>query len=247
MRDQTRRSLMKLFAIVPGFIIGGAKSVFGNPTAGSPVATSDDHKRLGVQVMRFLNTAQLWQKVGAGGYALASELASSPAVRDLRDSDQAERHGIGNSLISSLSFDRDEIVPGWSLRLEVFSNRSGYIATIRDVSGPNGAVLSTDHSGVVFEGNPLQAGVGGVSASAAELRTMNGAQPIKASVNSSKTLLRLASITVAMINCCDYSCCDCQIACCHDCTCQCMDGYPGPGTKCWNCGCATCHWCCDIF
>jgi hypothetical protein len=125
METQNRRSILRALLTSSSFVFTGVKSLFGDPLTSSKRSTTDaGHRRIGLQVARFINTAQLWHHIKATKFALASELSESPAVKDLRDSEQAERHGIGASLIDSLSFGSSEIVPGWSWNLKVLPDLS---------------------------------------------------------------------------------------------------------------------------
>jgi hypothetical protein len=245
-----RRTLLKALAAAPAFLVTGAKSVWGASTTG---ITDVQHKFPGVQLARFMNTAQLWHKNLTGSYALLSELHGSPAVAELRASKQAEQHGLGASLIEILSFDSTEILPGWSWHLKVASDRSGYFFMAQSTNPNISAAFSTDQSGGIYEGRPLDSmELSSSRFGFEEFRNRTGALPIGAlPARGARAVLKLASLTAAMFNCCDWGCCQCSqraYPCCSDCTCQCMDGYPGGGVKCLACGLiGCCLWCCDIY
>jgi hypothetical protein len=235
MGSQTRRGLLKFLASTPALFVVGAKPLF----ATSQNAATNPAKLPAVQVLRFLNTAQHWHKNIMQSYALSTELAASPAVRELGESDEAEGRGMGASYIKLLNFSSKEILPGWLWDLRVSQDRSGYVLTVQSATDPATA-FSTTNEGLIFEGKPI-ANIG------SEIPL--DAKPLPATNLSGVNALsrRLASMTLLMFDCRWYQCSQCtDYPCCTDCTCQC--GSIGiAGVKCWNCGCDSCRWCCDIY
>ena len=226
---------MKTLAAAPAFLAAGSKSLFGMTTS----TPADPQKLVGVHFLRFLNTAQHWHRNVAKVYALPSELSDSPGVKELRDSEEAEKRGLGATYIATVNFASKEIVPGWRWDLQVSPDRSGYFITAQSMK-EGGIAFSTTNQGLIFEGKPI-AGVGN--------SLPHEYTPLAAVSGNGMSAIskRLASLTLLMFDCSLFQCSQCStFPCCTDCTCQCMQGQV-IGAKCWNCGCQGCIWCCDIY
>jgi hypothetical protein len=245
MEKQNRRRLLQVLATAPGFLVAGVKSVLAGTQAPSNQTNADyPHRYVGVSVVRLLNTAQAWHRNAGGAYAGLPELHNSSALQRLRDWDEAERVGIGKTLIDSLNFDSDEIVPGWALKFHLFEDRAGYFMTLKDLTKTPTTVFSTDHIGLIYEGVPLPGSKVNLDSitDLEEFKLRSNLRPLAASPHRNKAVLQFVTRTLTMFACL-VGCQSCSDPpCCHSCGCTCMDS--NIDQLCVNCGCESCYWCC---
>lgn len=125
----TRRSLIKSLLASP-FI-----SWF-SPTKPNVGANRDlERLSLAFNMLRFVDTAEHWHRDAFGDYVRPTTLAQSPVIDRLAHSERAEKMGVGQSLLSSVSLTNPEVIPGWELRLRIRrgekSGDESFVAIIR--------------------------------------------------------------------------------------------------------------------
>jgi hypothetical protein len=237
-----RRSAVQALLSMP--IVGRAISAFQL----SPGAEQGG-RDLAVQVMRMVNTAEQWHQSEFGGYVGIHDLIESPALARLRGDEVAEKAGIGASLLSRVSLEGPEVLPGWGLGVWLRpdaaekKDTNGYVAAVWESSGENGHGFASDDSGRIYEGSaawgsvyhaqprsvqdllPRATPLGGGPAGGPVRRALGG-------------LLKQAMfLTVAFQPATLFCCCPCLPAQCYQCPATC--GCCGSG---YNCGCGSCVW-----
>lgn len=250
-----RRSIFKSVLALPIVSwIGGAASR----------AESDDDakaKRLAFDVLRFVNTAETWQKDKYGKYLPVRELMQSPVIQAIADDKRAEAARIGPSLISKLSINGPQIIPGWELQLKVCPagnerKRDDYIVVIRSQKSEDGMV--TSRSGLVSSimnlpvdqatlfheafGDTIELPKPPVASNPSRFRTL--ARGILGALAS----FELTTVAFAQTQGCNWPNDQCVEAC-GTCCCNTTGGgapmccNSGTGS-CIDMGCLGCVWCC---
>jgi hypothetical protein len=234
----TRRDAIKQF-----FSFAATLGVFPAAAQG-PEEAAHEHRRLGIRALRFLNTAEHWNRDRAGKFVPFRDLAGSPAIAELRTNKRAIMKGIGSALIDDLRFDEEVIVPGWRLNLAVTEGGGGYEAVLEDLSPFRVGNMSTDTAGRILSDNPT-----GKQAVAVRPRS----RPMMRAVAYVTSIGFAQGCGSVPYRCdpfsefgCWYSglCCACVgDNCCVDCFSFCCNYYTAEGW-CVNCGCQGCIWDC---
>lgn len=126
----TRRSFFKKLGCLPLVAALHPARLLGDSAALGE--ESVQRQRLAVQVLRLINTAELWHSLDYGNYLDIKELKDSQAISKLHGSEKAEKIRLGRSLIDALAFEEKEIVPGWELDQHLSEDREGYVITLSD-------------------------------------------------------------------------------------------------------------------
>ncbi len=252
--DDRRTALKKLLTFSwLGATVGSADLEAATPQPSVPSAVQQ-HRYLGVQVLRFLNTAQVWTFQEVGRYLTASQLKGSPAVERMRTAEFLKAPGLGGKFIETLDLSGAEIASGWRLHLFVPEDRLQYIAVLENTSATHLGGFATDQRGVIVEldkaCNPAEV------AAIGSARDLPGARLAVAShQHGRRGGLRGATAYLASLSgaaaprdwCwwgCWGSCCACSdFVCCFDCTCHCQTSVTPP-LNCYSCGCASCIYAC---
>lgn len=224
------------------FLGGIATLPFLSPLSNALQASSAEPagKAGAVQAMRFLNTLQHWHRFDSGRFGSKADLLSSSALKRLIEDPAAEKDGIGKSLYSRLSFEGDEVVPGWGLRLLINENGDGYLITLK---GNGGTGLSTDERAIIYEGKMHGFSSSPISAVAA----LDNPVPMEPAHVGRASVLRRLSALVGLLSFAPFQYDDTQppLKKCTEfpcpCSCSCMESS---GPICRNCGCVQCVWCC---
>jgi hypothetical protein len=246
MASVSRRTVVQLLAAFPG--VARAISAF-QQSPGAGLGGRD----LAVQVLRMVNTAEQWHHTEFGSYVDIENLMESPALARLRADGVAEGFGIGASLLSQVSLEGTEVLPGW--RLDVWlrpeaaqeKDSNGYVAAVWDVSGENGYGLASDDSGRIYEGSAASG-----SSYLGEPRTVQDLLPHGAPLCGGPAggpvrralgglLEEAAFLTLGVQPATIQCCCPCGPPGCVNCpvSCSCCSGA---GTGGYNCGCGSCAW-----
>lgn len=128
-----RRTVLKKLFSLPWIASFGGSVVsadVGRRHDSSGVLQEAEHKKLGTQLMRFLNTAELWNRQMTGKYEELSRLKESKAVSEMRTAVETRMAGLGDAFTRNLAWNEDEIVPGWRLRVILAPDKSGYLAVL---------------------------------------------------------------------------------------------------------------------
>jgi hypothetical protein len=186
-------------------------------------AEEEEQKRqfVAVRILRLINTAEAWHFGSFNQYTDLENLQKSDALTRLLESEKAEEKGIGRSLYSTLCFDSDEIIAGWTLKLKVGDNGGSYALSLTDISGKSKVTFTSDNKGIIRGGKePVES-----------ISTWQ--QTSRRAVSFFKTIA-LGPLAAPQIGCCCFggSCC-CY---CPHCISHCF-------FNCYNCGCGSCVWC----
>lgn len=170
--------------------------------------------------------------------------------QELRDDEQAERAGIGRSLASQFSWDKEEIVAGWRLKFNLAPTGTSYSASLTNLNGATQSAFSTDDEGMIYEGKPLD-DVDRTPPANRASQLLTSAAPIRSRRRNlpGRFGLFLATFIVPQQDqmeveggctfCTEYPCA------CGRC-CSCSGGWDGTH-QCYNCGCESCVWCCCLY
>ena len=244
MAGSTRRSVVKRLLALP--LVGAiAKlNVFAaeDPARGLAGANEPQHPTdLAVYAIRFFNTAQLWYKGEHNHYASVEELLQSDSVKKLKSDKKAEEMGIGTSLIARIVDGNKLSVPGWKTRFVLSSDALAYKIELIDDSGRGLSTLSSDEKGVIYDSTETSSSPSGEANSAAgaisSMSDVGGHQNIMASFTAFVRTLAFGAVPAPQGGCHGKPPCFCAGSC---------QGGPIPG-QCYNCGCLSCVWCCNIF
>jgi hypothetical protein len=234
--SSSRRSVVKQLLALPWVVALGERVSSASPaTQKSPsgVVTPLDHRRSGVQLLRFLNTAELWHMKLTGKYATLPQLRQSEAVARMRVSPLTREPGLDAPYIDALDFDSPHPVPGWTLTLDLANDHQGYSATLLSSIDVEPKHLSTNQDGKIVGPEPP-----------AEAKRGPEARLVKAS-------LFLGAMTSpapprdwcwSCWGCCACSDNPCCFPSCNGCNCQ---PSAVTGLNCTNCGCS-CTWVCCV-
>ncbi len=245
--ESRRRSILKGFLAVPLVSTFKRLNAFGEPGDSSSVDINDpvyQQKFLAVRILRLVNTAEAWFKKEYGHYADLDQLNSSTTMKKFLESDKAETRGIGRTLHTQLQFNQDEIVPGWMLAHTIRQDLMGYVSLATPMDTKSFPSYSTDHKGIIFEGQAL-AGYTSPSLIVAANQALESGTPIKAGASASPDRLKsiLKSLAFAPHWICICRACT-QYPCCCDPCCACAQDCTACFLACMNCGCESCAWCC---
>jgi hypothetical protein len=250
-----RRSALKKLLTMPWLAALGSSSAAppAYAYAGETSVSEHEHRRLGLQVLRFVNTAQLWHRSLTKQYLQASGLKGSEAVARMRTAAGLREPGLDDQFIKHLSFDGKEIVPGWSLQLVVGRKPGRYLAMLNATNDASLRGLASDEKGVIRVTDGWY-----VVDHSAELPQATELPGSKALVDAKlaphqqqqpkliKAAMYVGSLSgAAAFDWCwtCFSCCSCQDVCCYSCSCHCQTDWV-EGLNCSNCGCSSCTWAC---
>jgi len=246
-----RRTVLQMLAGIP--LLGRGISAFQ-----SLPEDEVDRRNLAVQVLRMVNTAELWHKLEFGSYVDLTQLMTSPALKKLRSDPKAERANMGATLLSEVFLDAPEVFPGWELCLwprtldAADGGGNAYTAVVRETSGESRYAFASDDSGRIYEGS---AAWGSVYYS--EPRNvqdlLHSAMPMGSGPEGAPPMRRAlgwlmkqaAFLNVATLGL--LCCCPCGPTLCAWCDTSCSCSSSGFG-NCFNCGCGECPWiCCAVY
>lgn len=219
----SRRSILKSLATIP--LLGASihlqarTSIFSRGREDLSFTKPSE----ALQVLRFINTAELWSKYKDGSYLPIEELLNSRGLKELLADDRARKKDLGKAFFSTLDFRGKEIIPGWNFQLFTSPKQDGYAASIHSQLGS----LSTDNKGIIYEGVQLSTVFPG---SIRAQDVVSHARPVGSPGLLREVALGLFGVS-PQIDCCPCIC---------ECTCR-SQSQP----LCFNCGCIRCCiWCC---
>ena len=105
------------------------------------------HQTLGMGLVRTINTAEVTDRIEYGSYAPWQSL--------LAHQQEKFNHWRATYFPEEMFAGMPEILPGYSLRLNVHADGQGYDLRLQDGRSKQWAVFS-DESGVIWVGEPLQ-------------------------------------------------------------------------------------------
>lgn len=249
MLTRERRKVLKSFLTVPLLSLAGKVNLFGqilNGTSETDQVEAFQSRYLAVQILRHINTAQLWFKAEYGHFGQLSELNDSFVMERFLQDKRVEKAGLGTTFHSRLQFSQKEILPGWSFKFGSYGDQMGYLARISPTGSNETVSFSTDETGLIYQGKALDEDP--QEASQGARATLDSATPIvtSRSVAPNRLVRALRNMAVSP----DFFCIGCSACgppvpcCCGDCcSCQAI----GIAGQCINCGCPSCVWCCCLF
>jgi hypothetical protein len=244
-----RRSALKYLLSVPWVASLSSHTVENVASDTLGCVAEAEHRRLGIQIMRLINTAQRRFYGDACEYADMQRLSSSAALQRMRTSLRMSSVGLGEAFINGLALTAEEIAPMWKLRLMLSADAHHYLAVLASLAVPRAETLLSDQDGTIYSTSALdvQAGEAAVAAKDIVGAVALQGRPRSAAGRLAKSAMFLGSLTgVAPADFCFtcLTCCACVETCCfRDCTCHCQPQWD-PGLECSNCGCQSCTWSC---
>jgi hypothetical protein len=143
-------------------LLGIQTPQFAQDTSLGPAKTDQAKHRIAIGLLRAINTAEVTHKHKNGSYATWQALLSSqPKYFDdflARNNRQTFQVGAVQPKANPVfQFgDTPEILPGWSLRLNVHSDGQGYDVLLMDLTDDKcGYAALTDESGVIRQSKAI--------------------------------------------------------------------------------------------
>lgn len=252
-----RRSILGFLASLP---VSGWKM-------SSPGKAKCEGERLAVQVMRFVNTVECWQRELFGSYVGRASLARSPVLKRFRSEERLERAGLGRSLLDRMTLDKEEVVPGWKLQIHLTPSLEGrgkgYVSVITSTYTEDRRAFASDQRGVIHRGALPSGGLSGSLISSLPDLVWDDQGPLSNYNHRSGFGRVLAAAllffpdyptscgTLATCGPCLYEGCPCLCAPAYALCCCCFEGGSPTCTdvgtsNCCNVGCSGCVWCCCV-
>lgn len=226
MRATSRRSLIKTLAGLPVFTALSRLNVPAFDPRGRVDQAGDafDDNFLAIQVLRWVNTAQRCHFEASGQYTEPRNLLKVEKVRQFMERVEHARRN------PKPQFERNEIVPGWRFRFALEEKeRRRYLVTMQRTAGAGGGALSSDETGVIFEGDRLSP-TDSTSAWPTAGFVLAGGTVIGTDARRSRGVTAFLRTVALGGPFPQGGCCN---GCCSDCSCK--------GK--YNCGCVPCTWC----
>ena|GEM_PF-1317415 len=143
-------------------LLGIQTPQFAQDTSLGPAGTNQVKHRVAISLLRTVNTAEVTHQHKNGSYATWQALLSSqPRYFDeflARNNQQTFQAGAVRPTANPFFrfADAPEVLPGWSLRLNVHSDGQGYDVLLRDLADDKcGYAALTDESGVIRQSKTI--------------------------------------------------------------------------------------------
>lgn len=150
-----RRTWIQRMLSLPVTAALGRLSLFATekPSSGKGNIGEDyESTSAAIRILRLVNTAQNWHKSDKRHYLGLLDLAKSEAIARIQSNSEAEKMGIGATLISEIDFEAKEIVAGWQLEIALSKSGLEYTARITRTKQDGLRSFATDEDGIIYEG-----------------------------------------------------------------------------------------------
>jgi hypothetical protein len=158
MEENPMRTGITFFgAVALVLTMGAAVPQFGQDAATASSDADGAKHSLAIKVLRAINTAELAYRTNYGSYARWEDLASSREFTNLGTSLPA---GNQARLADAHFSEGPEILPGWSLRLDVTHGGEGYDLLLEDTTDKTcGYAAATDERGLVRQSKAIDCSI----------------------------------------------------------------------------------------
>ena len=141
-----RTRIVFLGVVVVAMMLGAAIPQYGQ-NAAAPASDAENARHLlAVDILRSINTAEVLYQSGHGSYATWDDLLASKEFAEY------EKECLANiTELAAAHFTKGpEILPGWTLRLNVTQDGQGYDLLLEDATDKKcGYAAATDERGVI--------------------------------------------------------------------------------------------------
>jgi hypothetical protein len=115
------------------------------------VETASESRQTGVNVVRLINTAEVYYKQAHGSYATWDELFSSGEI--------SKREKPGTKFQGLKLSAGPEVTPGWILNLVTAASGEGYELSLRNSPDACGFSFFSDERGIIYQGGWIDCSV----------------------------------------------------------------------------------------
>ena len=157
MDQLNRRAAAKVLLRIPVIGVAANWLLFGADPAASKKGTSnpdsDGTRRVPVDVVRLVNTAQHAYHKKFGRFVSMEELWMAEPVANILDTDRARTKGLDRAFLERLRFDQVEVAPGLQFQFALSADKQKYVVVVSGVSGTDVGAFSSDQTAAIHEGS----------------------------------------------------------------------------------------------
>lgn len=134
--------------------LGVQSPQFAQDTSTGSAKAEQDKRRVAIDFLRTINTAEATYQLKNGSFAMWKPLVSDEAKFFDKLVEMLTKNGLLKT--GSRLSDAPEVLPGWNLRLNVHPDGRGYDVLLRDMTDEKcGYAALTDESGVIRQSKAI--------------------------------------------------------------------------------------------